>query len=150
MVPTEPLRCAGALIVDDDGRIFIQRRSPDRRLFPNIWDIVGGHLEPEESVEEALRREVREETGWTISVVLGPVGEYTYTGNDGIDRTEADFLVRVDGDLDHPRLEAGKHTEFRWITESELDVFDEHRDVNHGLIRKITEDGFAALHILGL
>jgi 8-oxo-dGTP diphosphatase len=149
-VPTEPLRCAGALIVNDDGRIFIQRRSPDRRLFPNTWDIVGGHLEPGETIEEALRREVEEETGWTVSVVLGAVGEYAYTGNDGIDRVETDFLVRVDGDLTRPRLEAGKHTECRWITQGEITVLDENSDVNDGLIRTIAEDGFAALHRLGL
>jgi 8-oxo-dGTP diphosphatase len=149
-VPTEPLRCAGALIVDDDGRIFIQRRSPDRRLFPNTWDIVGGHVEPGESLEEALHREVQEETGWRISVVLGMVGEYAYTGDDGVARVETDFLVRVDGDLSRPRLEAGKHTDARWLAESEIDVLDEHRDVNDGLIRTIVADGFAALRIIGL
>lgn len=101
-VPTEPLRCAGALIVDDDGRIFIQRRSPDRVIFPNCWDIVGGHVEPGESVEEALRREVTEETGWSISHVLGQVGEHRWSGDDGRDRLETDFLVRVDGDLARP------------------------------------------------
>ncbi|MEV4754090.1 NUDIX domain-containing protein [Micromonospora sp. NPDC049559] len=147
---TEPLRCAGALIVDDDGRIFFQRRSPHRRLFPNCWDVVGGHLEPGETVEEALRREVEEETGWTLSHVLGAVGEYRYTGDDGLARLETDFLVRVDGDLGRPRLEVGKHTEFRWLTEGELAVLDEHRHVNDGLIRRIAEDGFAALHSIGL
>lgn len=101
-VPTEPLRCAGALIVDDDGRIFIQRRSPERRLFPNCWDIVGGHLEPGEEIDDALRREVTEETGWALSHVLGLVGEYRYTADDGLTRVETDFLVRVDGDLSRP------------------------------------------------
>ncbi|MEU4566223.1 NUDIX domain-containing protein [Micromonospora sp. NPDC023956] len=147
---TEPLRCAGALIVDDQGRLFIQRRSPERRLFPNTWDIAGGHLEPGEELEDALRREVFEETGWTVSHVLGLVGEYRYTGNDGIERVETDFLVRVDGDLDRPRLEEGKHTEFRWITEQEVAVLDEHRDVNDGLIRQIAENAFAALRSIGL
>jgi 8-oxo-dGTP diphosphatase len=149
-VATEPLRCAGALIVDDDGRIFIQRRSPDRRLFPNTWDIVGGHVESGETLEEALYREVQEETGWRVSVVIGVVGEYAYTGNDGIERVETDYLVRVDGDLARPRLEAGKHTEFRWLTESEIEVLDEHREVNNGLIRTIAEAGFTALHAIGL
>ena len=68
----------------------------------------------------------------------------------GIERVETDFLVRVDGDLTRPRLEAGKHTEYRWIAEDELDVLDEHRDVNDGLIRQIAEEGFAALHAIGL
>ncbi len=149
-VPTEPLRCAGALIVDDDGRIFIQRRSPDRRLFPNCWDIVGGHLEPGEEIDDALRREVTEETGWAVSHVLGLVGEYRYTADDGLTRVETDFLIRVDGDLSRPRLEAGKHTEFRWLAESEIALLDEHRDVNDGLIRRIAEDGFAALRSIGL
>ncbi|MBM0237996.1 NUDIX domain-containing protein [Micromonospora sp. ATA32] len=149
-MPTEPLRCTGALIVDDDGRIFIQRRSPERRLFPSVWDVVGGHLEPGEEVEDALRREVTEETGWTVSHVLGLVGEYRYTGDDGLQRVETDFLVRVDGDLARPRLEPGKHTEFRWLAERDIALLDEHRDVNDGLIRRITEDAFAALHSIGL
>ena len=147
---TEPLRCAGALVVDDDGRIFFQRRSPHRKLFPNSWDIVGGHLDPGETVEDALRRELTEETGWTLSLVLGVIGEYSYTGNDGLDRVETDFLVRVDGDLSRPRLEVGKHTDFRWLAEHEVAVLDESRDINDGLIRRIAEDGFAALHLIGL
>ncbi|MDG4762817.1 NUDIX domain-containing protein [Solwaraspora sp. WMMD406] len=148
--PGDPLRCVGALIVDDDGRIFFQLRSPHRRLFPNTWDVAGGHVEPGETLVEALHREVHEETGWTVSHVLAEVGEYAYVGDDGIARVETDYLVRVDGDLAHPRLEAGKHTEFRWLTAAELHVLDESRDVNDGLIRQIAEDGFAVLRTLGL
>ncbi|WP_231925246.1 NUDIX domain-containing protein [Micromonospora purpureochromogenes] len=54
-MPTEPLRCAGALIVDDDGRLFTQRRSPERSRFPNAWDIGGDHLEPGVIAVAALR-----------------------------------------------------------------------------------------------
>lgn len=111
---------------------------------------MGGHVESGETLEEALYREVQEETGWRVSVVIGVVGEYAYTGNDGIERVETDYLVRVDGDLARPQLEAGKHTEFRWLTESEIEVLDEHREVNDGLIRTIAEDGFTALHAIGL
>ncbi|MEU4677110.1 NUDIX domain-containing protein [Micromonospora sp. NPDC023737] len=146
---TEPLRCAGALIVDDDGRLFFQRRSPHRRLFPNCWDVVGGHLESGEDVEAALRREVTEETGWTVSHLLGPVGEYRYVGDDGLARIEYDWLVRVEGDLTRPRLEVGKHTEFRWLAEEDVALLDEHRDVNDGLIRRIAEEAFAALRAMG-
>ncbi len=144
------MRVAGALVVNDERRIFFQRRSPHRRLFPNTWDIVGGHLEGDETIAQALAREVTEETGWQVSVVLGQVGEYAYRGDDGIDRIETDFLVRVDGDLSRPQLEEGKHTEFRWLSADELDILDEHRDLNNGLIRRIAEDGFAILHTIGL
>jgi 8-oxo-dGTP pyrophosphatase MutT (NUDIX family) len=136
--------------VDDNGRIFFQRRSAQRKLFPNSWDIVGGHLEAGETVADALRREVFEETGWRVSHVLAQVGEYTYTGDDGLDRHEIDFLVRVDGDLSRPALEAGKHTEFRWLGPDELAVLDESSEINDGMIRQIAEDGFAVLHTLGM
>lgn len=149
-MPPEPLRCAGALIVDDDGRIFIQRRSKDRTLYPDTWDIVGGHVEPGETVEEALQREVREETGWRISIVLGELGDHAYTGDDGLDRLETDFLVRVDGDLGRPRLEVGKHTEYRWIGPDDIAVLDENRGVDDGLMRQIVEQGFTTLRRLGL
>jgi 8-oxo-dGTP pyrophosphatase MutT (NUDIX family) len=147
---SQPRRCVGALIVDDDGRIFVQRRTPDRGLFPNAWDIVGGHVEPGEAPEDALRREIAEETGWSLFQVLGTVGEYAYTGNDGVDRVETDYLVRVEGDLANPRLEVGKHTDPRWVAEADAALLDEHAEVNDGLIRRIVEDGFALLRrILG-
>jgi 8-oxo-dGTP diphosphatase len=144
------LRCAGALILDDAGRIFVQRRSPDRRLFPGCWDIVGGHVEGGETVYEALRREVAEETGWQVAMVLAELGEIGYQGDDGLDRVEEDFLVRVDGDLDRPRLEPGKHTEYAWITEEEVELLDENRGPGDVLARRILEKGFAVARGLGL
>ena len=49
----------GALVRDD--RVLLVHRSPDRRAFPNVWDLPGGHIEPSESELEALARELHEE-----------------------------------------------------------------------------------------
>ncbi|WP_067509541.1 NUDIX domain-containing protein [Actinoplanes sp. TFC3] len=149
-MPQEPLRVTAALVVSPDDRIFFQKRSATRKLFPNSWDVVGGHLEPGETVSEALAREITEETGWELSEVLATVGDYRYTGEDGLERWETDFLVRVRGDLSRPQLEAGKHTDFRWLGPDELDVLDENREVTDGMIRQLAEDGFAVLRTLSL
>lgn len=146
----EPLRCAGALIVDDEGRIFVQRRSPHRRLFPNCWDIVGGHLERDETWHEALRREVFEETGWRLSHILADVGEITYTGDDGLTRVERDYLVRVEGNLFAPRLAADEHTEWRWIDEARIDLIDDHREPGDALARQLLAAGFRIVREMGL
>jgi 8-oxo-dGTP diphosphatase len=146
----EPLRCAGALVLDDDARVFVQRRAPDRRVFPGCWDIVGGHLEPGETVEDALFREVTEETGWQVTVVLASLGETRYRGDDGLERIEEDFLVRVDGDLSRPRLAPREHTEYAWITEGELDLLIEGRSAGEALVLEILGKGFAAIRALGL
>jgi 8-oxo-dGTP pyrophosphatase MutT (NUDIX family) len=147
-VSREPLRCAGALIVDDEGRIFIQRRSADLPLFPDSWDIVGGRVRPGESVDEAVRREVTEETGWQVSVVLGHVGEFSYTGDDERERVEQDFLVRVDGDLARPRSQASRHTEWRWLAESDLPALDGNGS-GDPLVRRILAAGFTTARTFG-
>jgi 8-oxo-dGTP pyrophosphatase MutT (NUDIX family) len=145
-----PLRVAGAFVVDHGGRIFFQMRSAERKLFPNTWDIVGGHLEPGETPVEAMRREVLEETGWRVSAVLSEFAEYGYTGDDGVDRRETDFIVRVDGDLERPRLEEGKHTTFRWLAEDELDVLDANTPVDGGMLKRVAERAFVTLRAIGV
>jgi 8-oxo-dGTP pyrophosphatase MutT (NUDIX family) len=144
-VSTEPLRCTGALIVDDDGRIFFQRRSPERRLFPNCWDIVGGHLEPGEDSQDALRREVSEATGWAVShVAAWSIPRTATTGGAMETTTWSGWTVTS------PPAEAGRHTEFRWLTADDLTLLDENRDVDDGMSRRIAEDAFAALRSIGL
>ncbi|QSX79592.1 NUDIX domain-containing protein [Agrilutibacter solisilvae] len=54
--------CVGALLVRD-GRVLLGRRAPNRAWLPDAWDLFGGHIEPGESPEAALHRELAEELG---------------------------------------------------------------------------------------
>lgn len=106
----------GAVILNATGQAFAQKRSPDRRLFPDAWDIVGGHVETGESLLDALAREVDEETGWRLRRVSRFLGSSVWSGDDGAGlRHEADYLIEVDGDLDHPVLEWAKHSTYGWF-----------------------------------
>jgi mutator protein MutT len=55
----------GALV--RDGRVLLVHRSPDRRAYPNVWDLPGGHIETGETELAALVREIREELGVQIA-----------------------------------------------------------------------------------
>src|SRR5437868_3126191 len=110
-----------AVIVNDEGKAFLHRRAYDRKLLPGTWDIVGGHVEPGETTLAALERELEEETGWRLRRIVADLGECTWTGNDGIERRERDFLVEIDGDLDSPRLEEPYHIEYAWFGREDLD-----------------------------
>jgi len=129
----------GALVHDGAGRLFVQQRSEDRVLYPGCWDVVGGHAEPGESVVEALRREIAEETGWHLETV-GPVVEILDWEAGGEAKREIDLLVTVRGDLASPRLEPGKHTAARWLRADELPLLLERRDPDdvfiHGIVRR--------------
>jgi len=113
--------CVGALIRDEHGRVYVHRRSADRRLLPGIWDIVGGHVEAGETPEQALAREVEEETGWTVREVLGTVADWEWEWQGRV-RRELDYLVAVDGDLSRPRLEVGKHDASAWVGVDDLEL----------------------------
>ncbi|UCE74071.1 MAG: NUDIX hydrolase [Methanomassiliicoccales archaeon] len=45
-----------------NNKILLGKRKKDR-LYPDIWDIFGGHIEANETKEEALKRELMEELG---------------------------------------------------------------------------------------
>ena len=131
----------GAVIVDVAGRVFVHRRGPDRTLFPNCWDIPGGHVEPGEAPLEALSREVEEETGWRLRRVIAELGEMRWTGDDGVPRRELDYLIEVDGDLDAPRLERPDHVEFAWVGLDEVDRLMEDGTPLDADIRSIVSRG---------
>ncbi|MFJ9795751.1 NUDIX hydrolase [Streptomyces sp. NPDC101145] len=127
----------GAVILDGHGRAFAQRRGPDRSLFPDCWDVVGGHVEPGESLLEALVREVAEETGWRVRRVRRLLGVSTWTGDDGVTRHEADYLVDVDGDLAAPALEWSKHSAYGWFGPGDLPRLKENRRPGEYLVHDL-------------
>ena len=53
--------------VTDGSDVLMLRGAPNKRLYANLWNGVGGHLEAGEDVLACVRREVQEETGLTLS-----------------------------------------------------------------------------------
>ena len=54
-------------IEKDDQYLMLHRVSKENDINKDKWIGVGGHFEPDESPEECLLREVREETGFTLT-----------------------------------------------------------------------------------
>jgi mutator protein MutT len=72
MKKTRERICVGAVLVRERGHrrdkpplVLLGRRAAGRVFYPDVWDVPGGHLEPGETSEQALIRELREEAGVT-------------------------------------------------------------------------------------
>ncbi len=71
-------------VFDDNGRLLLQHRADDGQ-----WGLPGGAMELGESAEEAVVREINEETGLTVTVdyLLGVYTRYQHTYPNG-DRSQ--------------------------------------------------------------
>ena len=54
-----------AVIIKEDGALLLLRSAGEK--YPNKWDLPGGHIHVGEDPKDGLIREVREETGITLS-----------------------------------------------------------------------------------
>lgn len=63
---------ASVVLVDSRGWLLLQERDERATISPNQWGLVGGHLEEGEDWEDALYRELEEETGLRLDGGLEP------------------------------------------------------------------------------
>jgi ADP-ribose pyrophosphatase YjhB (NUDIX family) len=105
----------GAIVacVDRDQRVLVVHQTTGP--FADAWLLPGGLVEPNERVEDAARRELAEETGYTVES-LRPVAVYDV-------RVGPSFhvvvhMLRSDGLHGAPRAEPGSRV--RWVRPSEI------------------------------
>lgn len=63
-----------AAVLHTDGRVLLCHRHPDRRWYPDVWDLPGGHVDTGEAPAVALARELNEELGIAVDPpTTGPI-----------------------------------------------------------------------------
>ena len=121
VVGHRPLLQAGAsvLLVDSQNRILLQLRHDN-----HCWGYAGGAVELDEAVEEAARRELREETGLTardlelLGVFSGPGMHYVYPNGDQVSNIDIVYVCRAySGQL---RAQEGEVDQLRFFGPGEL------------------------------
>jgi 8-oxo-dGTP pyrophosphatase MutT (NUDIX family) len=99
-----------------DGRFLVGKRSLQKQSAPGTWCAIVGGIEPGETQEEALQREVREETGLLVSALRRICQT---DSRDGKARLHWWLAVPV-GPSRQPRLANEEHSELRWVSVDEL------------------------------
>ena len=107
------IEVVAAIIHDDHGRIFATQRGYGE--WKDYWEFPGGKMEPSETPEEALRREIWEELETRIVVErLVETVEWDYPA---FHLTMHCYLCHVESG----HLELKEHEAARWLTNAELE-----------------------------
>lgn len=114
-----PVPCVGALVHDDAGRLLVVRRA--REPAAGRWSVPGGRVEPGESDEQAVSREVLEETG--LHVVVGlRVGTVQRAGPNGVTYDIRDYACGLS--VTTAPVAGDDAAEVRWVSRHELKGLD--------------------------
>ncbi|HOX97083.1 MAG TPA: NUDIX domain-containing protein [bacterium] len=108
---------ASAIIYNEKNQVLIAKRSPNKRLDPNLWETIGGTVEFGESPLECLKREIGEELGCKLSnIKLFDV--YSYV-NKELNR-QIISIQYVGTIKTKPKFNTEEIAELKWIAEIEI------------------------------
>lgn len=112
------IKVSCAIIKNDEGKILVAQRSPAMRL-PNKWEFPGGKLEPGETEEESLVREIKEELDIDIQIIRS-LPTYNHFDLSAPSILFIPFECRhISGDI--VLLE---HAAYKWLSLDELSAID--------------------------
>ncbi len=104
-----------AIIKDSENNTLILKRAPDSRSNPRCWELPGGKVEPGESFDQAMIREIKEETNLNISLRRA-VG---IAQQDLPHIHSVHVIMTVDVDSGDLKI-SDEHTDYRWASLEEI------------------------------
>ncbi len=106
-----------AAIIERGGKFLIAKRKQGNHL-ENKWEFPGGKIEPEETPEACLQRELAEEFGVAVTVT-NFVAQSVFDYGDRNIRLLGYSATYVSGDF-----QLNDHDEIRWISKEEFENYD--------------------------
>jgi 8-oxo-dGTP pyrophosphatase MutT (NUDIX family) len=107
---------------DFDGikKLFVPRRAKTKKFLPGFFELPGGHVDFGESLEEGLKREVKEELNMTIH--LGePFAAFTYDNKiKGSHTVEVIYFAQFIEPIEKISINSADHEEYKWFSKSEI------------------------------
>ena len=113
---------ANVIIIDENDRFLIIKRTKTAPSHPLHWDLPGGHVEEGESLEEAVKREALEETNLEISDLKAAKVQDSFRN----------FFItkKYSGNIEfkqNPESGFVEHSEYKWVT---LEIYKKMEDLS--------------------
>ena len=105
------------LIINSQNKLLIQKRTPNKKVYPNLWSVTSGGVDTGETSLDAVYRECMEELGITINPSeVELIASYRRTF-DFLDI----WLVKKDIDLSKIVMQKEEVSEVKWISFDEFE-----------------------------
>lgn len=112
------IRVVAALLVFESSVLVAKRKSTSVGL-KNLWEFPGGKVEPGETDQKALQREILEELGISIQTCI-PIHTHQFQNQEGLT-----IELRLYGTfIQDSKYECLDHDEVRWITFQQIHHLD--------------------------
>ncbi|NLY77594.1 MAG: NUDIX domain-containing protein [Tissierellia bacterium] len=106
-------------IVLFNNKALILKRSEKDRINPGKWEFVGGKINFNEELEDALKREIKEEASIDIEV-----DDILYATNYRTSPTRNDVVIVYKCHAISDKVKLSKeHSDYKWVTEAELEKY---------------------------
>lgn len=104
-------------ITNSKGELLIQKRTPTKKLYPNLWSITSGGTDTGETTLETAFREVKEELGITLKPEELELMMSYKRNHDFVDV----YLARKDIKLEDIVMQEEEVAEVKWVKPEELE-----------------------------
>lgn len=112
-------------VINKEGKILLQKRSANKKMWPNLWDLTaGGHVLTGELGYQAIIREAKEELNLDVKKE-----ELTYVGSFISENVKPNiinrhfnefFIIKKDVNINDITLQEEEVQDIRWFTKEEI------------------------------
>lgn len=118
-------RAVYGFIFNNKGDILLQKRSKNKKLWPDLWDVtVGGHVLTKEFGSQALIRETKEELN--IEITKNEIAYLVSSISNNIKENIIDnhynecYIITKNIDISQIKLQKEEVSDIRWFTKDEI------------------------------
>ena len=107
-----------AVILHEGKYLCVQRGESKLEYISKKWEFPGGKIEPGETKEETIKREILEE----LNMAIEPIEEFLTVIHE-----YPDFHLTMHSFICHcnsPELQLSEHTDYKWLSIHEMDNLD--------------------------
>jgi len=109
-------------LIQNQNKFLIVKRAADETFLPNMWELPGGKVEPEENPNISVLREIQEECGLKIAVIKPGVINSYVSKERNTHYVEIFYLCTIMNKTDEVKL-SEEHSEYQWISKGDLENF---------------------------